>query len=120
MHFRISIDVQKIEFDAEQCSLRINGRNVTENEFIKMGQFHTIELEMNQKFKIEKSCWDAIHLERLDAACDPSKKADLAVVVMQEGLAHVCLLTSALTITKAKIERNMPKKNQVEICTSTQ
>jgi protein pelota len=78
-----------------------------------MGQFHAVEVELNQKIKLEKSCWDSIHLERIDDACNPAKKADLAVVVMQEGLANICLVTSALTITKSKIERQMPKKNQV-------
>ena len=32
---------------------------------------------------------------------------------MQEGLANVCLITTSMTITKAKIERRMPKKGQV-------
>ena len=33
--------------------------------------------------------------------------------VMQEGLANVCLVTSAMTITRAKIERKIPKKDMV-------
>lgn len=111
--FRIQIEVVKVDFDVEQCALRLNGRNIQESEFIKMGQFHTVEVEVKQKFRLEKACWDTIHLQRIRDASDPTKKADLAVVVMQEGLANVCLVTSALTFTKAKIERPMPKKNQV-------
>lgn len=34
---------------------------------------------------------------------------------MQEGLANICLVTSSMTIVKAKIERRMPKKMQVGI-----
>ena len=34
---------------------------------------------------------------------------------MQEGLANVCLVTSAMTITRAKIERKIPKKDMVSI-----
>ena len=78
-----------------------------------MGQYHTVELEIGQKFQIEKDCWDSIHLDRIKEASNPDKKADVAVVVMQEGLANLCLVTSALTLSKAKIERDMPKKNQV-------
>lgn len=111
--FRIHIEVVKVDFDVEQCALRLNGKNVQESEFIKMGQFHTVEVELHQKFRLEKACWDAIHLQRISDASDPMKKADLAVVVMQEGLANVCLVTPALTLTKARIERPMPKKNQV-------
>ena len=43
---KLKIKVERIEFDAEQCSLRLNGRNVEENEFVKMGQYHTIDLEI--------------------------------------------------------------------------
>jgi hypothetical protein len=31
---RVSIKVEKVEFDAEQCSLRLNGVNVKESEYI--------------------------------------------------------------------------------------
>ncbi|GIX99493.1 protein pelota [Caerostris extrusa] len=45
-------------------------------------------------------------------ACDPSQHADLAAVVMQEGLAHVCLVTSSMTIIRAKIDVNIPRKRK--------
>ena len=78
-----------------------------------MGQYHTLELEIDHPFWLEKDCWDAIYLERLEEASDPSKKAELAVVMMQEGLANICLVTPSMTVTKSRIERNMPKKRQV-------
>jgi protein pelota len=106
----LKIAVERVEFDAEQCSLRVNGKNVEENEHVKLGQYHTIDLEMSRPFSIEKTCWDSIFIERLNEACDPGQKAEVAVVVMQEGLANVCLVTSAMTITKVKIERNIPRK----------
>ena len=78
MHLKIK--VERVEFDAEKCALRVSGKNVEENEFVKMGQYHTLELEIDRPFKIEKTCWDSIFLERLEEAADPGKKADLAVV----------------------------------------
>ena len=39
-------------------------------------------------------------LERIELATDPYKHADLAAVVMQEGLANVCLVTSCMTIVR--------------------
>lgn len=47
-----------------------------------------------------------------DQACDPTTHADLAAIVMQEGLAHVCLVTSSMTIVRAKIETYIPKKRK--------
>jgi protein pelota len=45
-------------------------------------------------------------------ATDPTKSADLAACVMQEGLAHVCLVTNSLTLVRAKIDINMPRKRR--------
>lgn len=79
--------------------------------FLKMGQYHTIELETTRPVQIEKEhCWDSIFLDRVKEACNPGANADLAAIVMHEGLAHVCVLTKALTLTKARIERRIPKK----------
>lgn len=55
---RVSIKVEKVEFDAEQVSLRVNGVNVKENEFIKLGQYHTVEIEMQRPLKLEKGFYD--------------------------------------------------------------
>ena len=48
----------------------------------------------------------------LDQACDTTKQADLGAVVMQEGIAHVCLVLSTMTIVRAKIEVNIPRKRR--------
>lgn len=37
-------------------------------------------------------------------ALDPATQADVAAVVLHEGLAHVCLLTPAMTLVRAKID----------------
>lgn len=45
-------------------------------------------------------------------ATDPTKHADLAAVVMQEGLAHVCLVTSCMTLVRSKIDMPIPRKRR--------
>lgn len=77
-----------------------------------MGAYHTIDLELNRKFTLQKPYWDSIHLDRIELACDPAKHADIAAVVMQEGLAHVCLVTSSMTIVRAKIDVPVPRKRR--------
>merc|ERR1712013_765314 len=92
--------------------LRLKGRNIEENPHVKMGAFHTIELELNRKFELRKALWDSIHLDRIEQATDPGRSADLAAVIMQEGLAQVCLVTSCMTITRAKIDVSIPRKRR--------
>lgn len=48
----------------------------------------------------------------LEQACDPSQKADVAAVVMQEGLANVVLVTPAMTLLRAKVEVTIPRKRK--------
>merc|ERR1712170_36807 len=41
-----------------------------------------------------------------------TKKADLAAVIMQDGLAHVCLVLNSMTVLKSKIDMSIPKKRK--------
>jgi len=106
----LTIEVTKLEFDKDTLQVRISGPNSAENQHVKMGAFHTLTLELDRQFTIEKLCWDQIYLDRIDEACHPEREAEVAVVVMGLGLAHVCLVTGSVTVTKARIEVNVPKK----------
>jgi protein pelota len=77
-----------------------------------MGAYHTIDLEVNRKFEITKPEWDSIALERVETACDVAQKADVAAVIMQEGIAHICLITSNMTIVRSKIDMAIPRKRK--------
>ncbi len=77
-----------------------------------MGAYHTLDLELNRQFKITKEEWDVIALERIDEACDVSKRADIAAIVLEEGLANLCLVTQSMTIVKSKIQTSIPKKRR--------
>lgn len=78
----------------------------------QMGAYHTIDLELNRKFEITKPEWDSISLGRVDAACDVTQSADVAAVIMQEGIAHICLITSNMTIVRSKIDMAIPRKRK--------
>lgn len=108
----LTIRVEAIDFDTQACVLRVKGRNICENQYVKMGAYHTLDLEMNRPFTLSKEEWDSVTLERIDTACDPTQSADLAAVVMQEGIAHVCLVTNSMTLVRAKIETNIPRKRK--------
>ncbi|CAG8436370.1 1475_t:CDS:10 [Funneliformis caledonium] len=108
----LTITVDNIEFDSQGGLLRIRGRVITENRYVKMGTYHTIDLEMNRHFTLLKPEWDIIALERVNEACDVTKQADVAAVVLQEGLANVCLVTQNMTIVRQRIEQPVPRKRK--------
>lgn len=108
----LTVEVVSVAYDAAGAGIRVRGKNVTENPHVRIGAFHTIELEPHRAFTIGKKEWDSVFIERLDLAVNPATDADLAAVVMQEGLAHVLLVSRSLTLTRARVETAIPRKGK--------
>ncbi|KTW26772.1 mRNA surveillance protein pelota [Pneumocystis carinii B80] len=77
-----------------------------------MGSYHTLDLRLHNNFKLTKQEWDSIALERLNEACDPNKTAKVGAVVLQEGLANICLITEYMTILRQRVEVQIPRKRK--------
>nr|XP_029121786.1 protein PELOTA 1 isoform X1 [Elaeis guineensis] len=108
---KLEIKVESVDYDKEGPVLRIRGKNILENEHVKIGQFHTLEIEPHRPFVLRKDIWDSMALDVLQQACDPSASADLAVILMQEGLAHLFLIGKSITTTRSRIETSIPRKH---------
>ncbi|RAL51204.1 unnamed protein product [Cuscuta campestris] len=108
---RLQINVEAVEYDKEDSALRIRGKNVLENEHVKIGAFHTLEIELHRPFVLGKEVWDSLALEVLRQASDPAASADLAVVLMQEGLAQIFLVGKSVTVSRSRIETSIPRKH---------
>lgn len=108
---KLEVKVENVEYDKEGSALRIRGKNILENEHVKIGAFHTLEIEQHRPFVLRKVVWDSLAREVLRQASDPSASADLAVVLMQEGLAHILLIGKSVTITRSRIETSIPRKH---------
>mmetsp|Transcript_34711 Transcript_34711/g.83997 ORF Transcript_34711/g.83997 Transcript_34711/m.83997 type:complete len:414 (-) Transcript_34711:227-1468(-) len=106
----VTIEVSAIDFDTKSSEIRISGRNCEQNRYIQLGAHHTIELALQRKFTIIKENWDTMHLERIEMATNPAKTADLAAIVLQEGLAYICLITSYTTLVRQKVQVSVPRK----------
>ncbi len=106
----VTLQVDSVDFDTKSASMRVSGRNREENKFIRMNAHHTVELAVHRSLTLIKDRWDSIHLERVKMATDPTQSADLAAIVLQEGLAHVCLITSYTTLIRQKVQMTVPRK----------
>ena len=106
----LTIRLKKVDFDPQSLEVRLSGITTSESEHVRLGSHHTLTLELMQNFSLEKTCWDQIYLDLIEEACHPERQSEVAAVVMQTGLAHVCLIAGSLTVTKARIEMNIPKK----------
>jgi protein pelota len=108
----ITIKVEEVEYDQAEGIIRYKGKNVSENEYISIGQYQSIEIGKGIQFTIFKKCWDEFSIEKLREAVDVVTASDLAACVMEEGVAHLFLISSHLTNLKAKIECSIPKKRK--------
>ncbi|CDR88660.1 probable Pelota protein [Sporisorium scitamineum] len=94
------------------ATLQVAGRVVEENPHVKMGAYHTLDLEVNRALTITKESWDAVHLERLGESTDVSQRAEVGAVVLGDGTAAVCLLTGHMTVVRQRIDVPIPRKRK--------
>jgi protein pelota len=104
------LKITKIDYEPETPSLRISGVSASENKYMQLGQHHTMDIDLHVSFSIYKRKWDELHHERLDMACNPDVTCEVAAIVMEPGLAHVCLVTNTSAIVKARVEAHIPRK----------
>ncbi|KAJ6021814.1 hypothetical protein N7540_007318 [Penicillium herquei] len=122
VHLNLVIRVKNLDFDPQSSQLHVSGQIINETPHTKIGQFHTLDLELNRNFTLEKEVgangegvgWDSIAVEMLKDAVDEggNRRAEAVAVVMQEGLAHICFIGQFQTILKQKVEMSVPRKRQ--------
>ncbi|KDQ64615.1 hypothetical protein JAAARDRAFT_201928 [Jaapia argillacea MUCL 33604] len=92
------------------ASLQISGRVTSENPHVKMGAYHTLDIEVNRDVRIIKDEWDSIALARVEESCVPGRGAEVAAVVCGEGTAAFVLLSQHMTIVRQRIDVTIPRK----------
>lgn len=101
----------KLDFDPQAGQLHVSGKVAEMNKHVQLGSFHTLDLELHRNFTLEKAeGWDSVALDTLKEAIDQDAKAQLWAVIMQEGLANICLITDHQTILRQRIEVSLPGK----------
>lgn len=104
VHLHLTLHVTRLEFSSSSASaagaeaaqptggaviptasLSISGKVAAENRFVKMGAFHTLDLEAHRNVKIIKEYWDSIALQRVEEAIVPGRGAEVGAIVCGEG-----------------------------------
>lgn len=113
VHTTLTIRVESLDFDPQSSQLHVSGRIAEETKFTKVGQYHTLDLELQRNFTLTKDgdeAWDSVARGIIKESCDPVKSADIWAVVMQEGLANIAVLTGARTVLRQRVEVSIPRK----------
>jgi protein pelota len=111
VHVTLLIRVTSIDFDSQAGQLHVSGQVAEENKWVKVGAFHTLDLELLRNFTLEKSeGWDSVALDVVREAVKQDKEGTVPAVIMQEGTANICLITEHQTILKQRVETGIPRK----------
>lgn len=108
----LTVAVEEVDFVPEDENMRVKGKTTTPNEDVPVDSYHTFEIDYQYPFSLKKDSWDSVAVEVLQNACNTENKAEMGAVVLQEGVAHICLITQNMTILKTKIEKPIPKKKR--------
>lgn len=112
---KLRTSVVSREFDMADEFLKYKGVTVDDlsgkaNVNVAAGKYISYKISYNYPFTLVKQHFDKYARNLLKHACNPESKSDTAAIVLQEGLAHICILTASSTILKQKIEYSLPKK----------
>ncbi|KAK7423580.1 Translation factor pelota [Neonectria punicea] len=114
VHTDLAIKVKSTFFDPVISALRVSGTVAAENPHVTLGSHHTLDLEVNRAFTLIKpDGWDSIASAALNESLSDDKDGAMAAVVMQEGLANICLITQFRTVLKIRVESVIPKKRDL-------
>lgn len=112
VRLKLQIKVSKVEYEGDSGILRLNGRTSKDHKDVPLGSFHTLQLEPQLQFHLYKDEWDSFALKQVDDATNIENRSDIAAIVIQPGVAHICLVTESMTVMRQKVEVTIPRKKR--------
>ena len=113
---RVTLSVRAIasEYDGIADVVRVSGVNVAENDYVKMGAHHTLEVGIRTKVTVTKGAWATHQREAVKRAADAAATAELVALLMDadRGEARLYVLTEALVKSAAAVDVAMPKNTK--------
>lgn len=80
----------------------------------------SIDVRGNMKITLIKKHFDSMHVRKLKEATSGAAQGQIAAIVMEEGIAHLFLVSNQTSKLKAKIQKNISKKKAFGNKTETQ
>ncbi|KMU89065.1 CGI-17 protein [Coccidioides immitis H538.4] len=100
VHLTLQIRVKSLDFDPQSSQLHVSGQIASENPYTKIGQHHTLDLELQRNFTLEKRTesgevggWDSVAIEMLKDAVDEGYKRRAEAVAALAKFFQVTLET---------------------------
>ena len=109
--------VEQFDYDAESDVIRITGRNATENKYLKTGQYQSLEIQAPKTLTLIKPVFDSMHVKKLNDAVNLENQGHVCAILMEDGIAHLFLVSRSTSKMKAKVEKRITKKKGIAAAT---
>jgi protein pelota len=107
-----TLKIKTFQYDAENDSLRVNGVNARENKWIGLGMTQAMDIHPPRQIMIVKRDFDSIHVMRLNQMIQEEDQGHLIAITMEEGIAHIFIVTQHKTMLKQKVEKTVAKSTK--------
>ena len=105
----VLLKVEKFDFDGGSDVIRVLGTNAKENNWLGLGAHQSMDIKAPMQITLVKRQFDSMHVRKLKEAGAEAPQGSLLAITMEEGIAHVFLVTRSTTKLKAKIEKHIAK-----------
>lgn len=96
--------------DEKGTSLVLRTRNLSQNDFVAIGQIQSTEVRLGERLSIVKQTWTARYLSLLDEAVEQVNRSDTLVLLFDDGYAAFFFLKDNFTRLHTKLTATMPRK----------
>ena len=106
---KATIEVTEVDYQSGVDEMQVRGKLTHDLEDAKEGTFQRMLLSIGRPLSLYKSCWDKFSYDEIKEAGDEKSSANVAAVVMQSGLANICLIGRNSTVVTRKVTKSIPK-----------
>lgn len=106
---KATIAVTEVQYQSGVDEMQVRGTLTHELEDAKEGSFQRMLLSIGRPFSLYKSCWDKFSYDEMREAGDECSGAEVAAVVMQSGLASICIIGRNSTVVTSTVSKAIPK-----------
>jgi len=94
-HITLTMQVKKIDYEVDQTAeIFIKAINFEENQYVQKGQYQNFKINSDdfQKLTVIKEKWNKYHWKIITEIRNPELSSDVAALIMDEGVAHLCFV----------------------------
>lgn len=108
--FNIKLLIERITYASSQDDLQVSGKNIADNPFVKIGQYHTAEIRLHSKITLKKAIWNSYYNEKLNEVTNVTNQAEQTFLVVDSGKASLYFILRYLTKEAFSLTYNIPNR----------